>query len=88
MPRSSKWSLPFRFSNQNIICISHISHACYMPRLLSPSFDHPYNIRWRVIGLRMEETTSRYGVLSIGGQPRRGGSPALALSEGANNSSP
>jgi len=30
MPRSSKWSLPFRFSNQNIICISHISHACYM----------------------------------------------------------
>jgi hypothetical protein len=28
MPRSSEWSLPFRFSDQNIACISHLSHAC------------------------------------------------------------
>jgi hypothetical protein len=30
MPRSSTWSLPFRLSNQNIVCISHLSHVCYM----------------------------------------------------------
>jgi len=30
MSRSSGWSLPFRFSNQNTICILHLSHACYM----------------------------------------------------------
>jgi len=30
-PRSSKWPLPFRFSNQNIVYISHLSHALYMP---------------------------------------------------------
>jgi hypothetical protein len=29
-PRSSKWSLPFTFSNQNSLCISHLSHVCYM----------------------------------------------------------
>jgi len=48
MLRSSKWSLPFRFSNQNLLCI-HIStmhvHAC--PSL--PSWhDHHYNIWWSV----------------------------------------
>jgi len=26
--RSSEWSLHFRFSNQNILCISHLCHAC------------------------------------------------------------
>jgi hypothetical protein len=25
-PRLSKWSLPFRISNQNIVCISHFFH--------------------------------------------------------------
>jgi hypothetical protein len=30
MPRSSEWYLPFRFSNQNTACISHLPHACYM----------------------------------------------------------
>jgi hypothetical protein len=25
-------SLPLRFSNLNIVCISHLSHALYMPR--------------------------------------------------------
>jgi hypothetical protein len=28
--RPSKWSLPFRVSDRNIVCISHLSHACYM----------------------------------------------------------
>jgi hypothetical protein len=32
MPTSSKWSLPFRLSNQNTVRISHLSHACYMTR--------------------------------------------------------
>jgi len=30
-PRSSKWSLPYRFSNQNFVRISYRSHACYVP---------------------------------------------------------
>lgn len=30
MRKSSKWSLPFIFPD-NILCISHLSHACYMP---------------------------------------------------------
>jgi hypothetical protein len=46
-PRSSEWSLPFRFSNENIACIFNLSHACYIS---SPShlswFDHPNNIWW------------------------------------------
>jgi len=29
-PRSSKRSLLLRFSNQNIVCISHLSDACYV----------------------------------------------------------
>jgi hypothetical protein len=42
-PRSSQWSHPFRFSNQNILRVP-IVHACYMPR---PSH-HPNNIWCRV----------------------------------------
>jgi len=45
MPRSSAWSLPFRLSIQNIVCICHLFHACYMSH---PSctllFDHLSNI--------------------------------------------
>jgi len=28
MPRSSKWSLTFRFSDQHFVSVSHLSHAC------------------------------------------------------------
>jgi hypothetical protein len=35
MTRSSMQSLPFRFSDQNVVCI-HLSHSCYMPRLFHP----------------------------------------------------
>jgi len=46
---SSTWSLPFRFSNQNIVCISHLSHTCYMLHQSHPLwFDHPNNIWWCV----------------------------------------
>jgi hypothetical protein len=31
-PRSSKWSLPFRFSYEHSVCISQPSRACYLPR--------------------------------------------------------
>jgi hypothetical protein len=29
-PRSRKWSLPLRFSDQNYVCISHSVQACFM----------------------------------------------------------
>jgi len=29
-PWSSEWSLPFKFSKQNFVRMSHFSHACYM----------------------------------------------------------
>jgi hypothetical protein len=29
MPRSYEWSLPFRISDKNFVCISHLSHPCY-----------------------------------------------------------
>jgi len=32
--RSSKQLLAFRFSNQNIVCISRLIHACYKPTYL------------------------------------------------------
>jgi len=32
-PNSFEWSLPLRNSNQNYVCISHLSHACLL--------DHP-----------------------------------------------
>jgi len=28
MPTSSEWPLPFWYSNQNIVCIFHLSHPC------------------------------------------------------------
>jgi hypothetical protein len=27
------WCLPFRHPDRNFVCISHLSHACYIPRL-------------------------------------------------------
>jgi hypothetical protein len=39
-----RWSLPFRFSDQNLASISHRSSACYMSRQIhSPWLDHPKN---------------------------------------------
>jgi hypothetical protein len=49
MPMSCEWSLPFIFPNQNILCISHLSHAYYMLRPSHPPWlDYPNNIRWSV----------------------------------------
>jgi len=47
MPASSKWSLSFRFSYKNYLCISHVSHACNIPHPSNPVlFD--YLIWWAV----------------------------------------
>jgi hypothetical protein len=35
-PTSCKWCLPFRFSNQNFVYISHLPHASYMFRASHP----------------------------------------------------
>jgi hypothetical protein len=49
MPRFSKPSLPFGFTNQNTVRISHLSHVCYMPYPSHPpSIDHLNNISWSV----------------------------------------
>jgi hypothetical protein len=49
MPRSSVWSLPFRFSAEILIRISHPSYACYMPHLCHPPWlDNPNNILWSI----------------------------------------
>jgi hypothetical protein len=46
-PRSSEWSFPFIFFDQNIVCISHLSHACYTPlQPHFPRFHYPSNILW------------------------------------------
>jgi hypothetical protein len=33
---SSECFLPFRFSSKNTVCISHLSHACFMPHPSDP----------------------------------------------------
>jgi len=33
---SPEWSLPFRFSDQNVVFVSHLSHSCYIPCLSDP----------------------------------------------------
>jgi hypothetical protein len=35
-PRSSEWSLPFRFHDQNFVCTSHLTHAYHMPHSSHP----------------------------------------------------
>jgi hypothetical protein len=48
-PISSKWSLPFGFSDQNFAYIFHTSHSCYFPRTPHPSwFNDSSSIRCSV----------------------------------------
>lgn len=30
-PRSPNWAFPFRYANQNFVCICHLVHAYYIP---------------------------------------------------------
>jgi hypothetical protein len=49
-PTSCEWFLPFRFTDNNFLCISHLCHACYMSHPSHPPpFDHANNISWRVM---------------------------------------
>jgi len=48
MPRSSKWSLPFRSSDKNFVHISHLFHACYMPCPSHPPSDCTSNVWWSI----------------------------------------
>jgi hypothetical protein len=44
-PRSYAWFLPFRLSDQIFLCISHLSHVCYMSHQCHPPWlDSPNNI--------------------------------------------
>jgi len=46
---SPKLFPPFRFSDYNFLCISHVTHMSYMPCLSHlPQSDHPNYIWWRV----------------------------------------
>jgi hypothetical protein len=45
MSMSSEWSLDFRFSDQNLVRISHRTYACYMSRL-----SHPLEVMTLIFG--------------------------------------
>jgi hypothetical protein len=44
--RSLEWSLPFGIFNLNLVRISHLPHACYMPRPSHPPWFYHSNIIW------------------------------------------
>jgi len=51
-PGSSKWSLSFRYSQQNHVYTSAIPNTCYMPLPSHCSrFDHPKNIERGVLSV-------------------------------------
>jgi hypothetical protein len=53
MPRSSKWSLPFMFLNQDFVCIYYLSRACHMAH----RFHSPWFVTLIIFG---EEHTHRH----------------------------
>jgi hypothetical protein len=65
--RSSKWFLPFRFSDQNFVCTSHLSSACYMPLPSHPPWhERPTNIWWsiqvmKLLSMQSSSTSSLLG---------------------------
>jgi len=52
LPRPPKWSLPFMFSDCNYVCISHLTHACYMPQ------PYHHNIWWSLYSFVQPLVTS------------------------------
>jgi hypothetical protein len=63
MPRSSQWSLPFRPSNQNTVCTSHLSHACYKA---CPSHPPRFDCNWMLLHSVTCNTFSLNAVKTIG----------------------
>jgi len=45
-PRSSDWSLPFRISDQDFVCISHVTMHATSPSITSSLVWSPYNNIW------------------------------------------
>jgi hypothetical protein len=67
MPNSSKRSLSFRFSNQNLVTITHVSHMCHTLRpYYSPVWhahlNNAYNpqLCWLVNFITAQPPSSRY----------------------------
>jgi hypothetical protein len=63
-------SLPFRFSNRNIVCVSRLSLACYMTSPSHPPcLDHSNNICWSVQVMElliMQSSTASCHFLPLG----------------------
>jgi len=62
--RSSKWSLPFRFSYNNVECISHLSQTYYM-LLDTRDTENMYSGKWvdhlhQMPGVRLSKIISNY----------------------------
>jgi len=62
--RSSEWSLPFRFSNQNVVCLSHLSCVLHAPSIqlyeILPStryFSYRSVVTWTHQVFRIHKTT-------------------------------
>jgi len=68
-PKSSKWSLPFRFSDQYFVWNSHLFHAWYIPCLPHPPWlDHPNNIWWSIHIIKlliMQSSSASYHFLPL-----------------------
>jgi len=55
MPKSSKLSLPFRFSDKNFVQISHTSYVCYISSPQLPWLYQPNSIWWRAHIIQLQE---------------------------------
>jgi len=70
MHRSSMWSFPFRFTNQNFVYVSHFSYACYLPHPShSPWLDHPNSIWWSVQLMKLIIQSSHPSNISLSLSP-------------------
>jgi len=65
--RSSEWYLSFRFTNQNILCTFHLSHAGYIPRPISSSLMWSVQVRHSSPASALcSQTPSFYVLLLLG----------------------
>jgi hypothetical protein len=58
-----KWPLSFRFSNQNIVCISHLPYMCFMLCSAHPfQVHHPNNVWWSKQVILLEKWTNHFKI--------------------------